>query len=164
MSAGLTVTLSVEHLDTLKGALGSVRRRIVPTMIRTARRGVWRYVVDPVKNMVATESGIGSAIWGKDQSGLTSQGLVVQGKLNIGSHAGTTTLKLRGIPALLERGGPIKAHTIKNAFGHSGRKMPHPGMTLRAHGFGQRGLDEGEAAIFSDVDGAIGEMLRRHGF
>ena len=164
MTGGLTVTLSVEHLDTLKSALTSVRDRTVPTMIRTARRGVWRYAVEPVKNMVATESGIGSAIWGKDQSGLTRQWLVTQGKLKIEAHSGTTTLKLRGIPALLERGGPINAHTIKNAFGHSGRKMPHPGMTLRAHGFGQRGLDEGEAAIFADVDEAIGEMLRRHGF
>lgn len=164
MSSGLTITLSVEGLDRLKASLGSVRSRVIPTMIKTARRAVWRYVVPPTMDKIAAESGIGRRIWGRDPSGLTSQGLVKQGKLVIGTVAGTTTLLLRGIPALLERGGQIKPHTIRNGFGRVGKKMPHPGMTLRAHGFGQRSLDEGESQISADVDAAMGEMLRRHGF
>jgi len=162
--SGLNITLTVEGLDRLRSSLGSVRSRVIPTMIRTARRAVWRYVVPPTKEKIAAESGIGRRIWGENPSGLTTQGLVVQGKLVIGTAAGTTTLKMRGIPALLERGGQIKPHTIRNGFGRTGKKMPHPGMTLRAHGFGQAALDQGEGQISADVDAAVGEMLRRHGF
>ena len=162
--SGLNITLTVEGADRLAASLGAVQVRVVPTMIKTARRGVWLYAVPATKEGVARESGIGRRIWGVNPSGLTDQGLVKQGKLVIGKHEGITTLLLRGIPALLERGGQIKAHTIRNAFGRKGKRMPHPGMALRAHNFGQRALDRGEARITRDVDVAIGEMLKRHGF
>lgn len=162
--SGINITLTVQGLDRLKASLGAVRSRVIPTMTKTARRGVWLYVVPPTKEKVASDSGIGRRIWGQDPSGLTTQGLVKQGRLVLGSQYGTTTLLLRGIPALLERGGQIKPHTIRNGFGRKGKRMQHPGMTLRAHGFGQAALDQGESRISADVDVAIGEMLRRHGF
>jgi len=161
----ITLTMSVQYWDRVKDSLSTVRTRIVPTMVKTARRGVWLYVVPPTRNTIAFESGIGRSIWGRDQSGLEKQGLVKQGKLllDAGSHWGRTSLLLRGIPALLEDGGRIKPHTLKNAFGHKGRRIPHPGMTLRAYGFGKRAMDRGLGAIQMDVDVALGEMLRRNG-
>ncbi len=159
----ITLSLTIEGWDKIRESLGAVRARVIPTMIKTARRGVWLHVVPQTRNAVAQESGIGRTIWGRDQSGLEKQGLVKQGKLVIGSQYGVTSLILRGIPALLEDGGTIKPHTLRNAFGHPGRRIPHPGMTLRAHGFGKDSMDKGLDQIQREVDEAVGEMLRRAG-
>lgn len=164
MSGGLTITLRVEGRERLASAFSSVRSRIIPTMTKTARRGLWVHAVQPTKDSIAQDSGIGRAIWGQNPVGLTDQRLVVASKLILGSTYGLTSLLLRGIPALLERGGQIAPHTIRNGFGRTGKRMPHPGMTLRAHNAGQRAVDKAAGSIQSDVDEAIGVMLRRHGF
>ena len=164
MSGGLTITLGIEGRERLVGALGSLRVRIIPAMTKTARRGLWVHAVQTTKDSIAQDSGIGRRIWGKDPSGLTDQRLVVASKLILGSNYGITSLLVRGIPALLERGGRIQPHTIRSGFGRIGKRMPHPGMTLRAHNAGQRAVNEAAGNIQADVDGAIGEMLRRHGF
>ena len=159
----ITLNIKIEGWDRIRESLGAVRARVVPTMIKTARRGVWLHVVPQTRNAVAQESGIGRTIWGRDQSGLEKQGLVKQGKLLIDPTWGRTSLILRGIPGLLEDGGTIKPHTIRNGFGHRGRRIPHPGMTLRPHGFGKDSMDKGLDPIQREVDEAIGEMLRRNG-
>jgi hypothetical protein len=162
--SGIRITLTVQGLDRLKSSLGAVRSRVIPTMTKTARRGLWIHVIPKTKEAIAQGSGIGRRIWGENPSGLTDQRLVVASKLILGTNYGLTALLLRGIPALLERGGQIQPHVIRSGFGRTGKRMPHPGMTLRPHGFGQAALDKGESSISADVDVAMGEMLRRHGF
>jgi hypothetical protein len=168
----ITLKITIEGWDRIRESLGTVRGRVIPTMIKTARRGVWLHVVPQTRNAIAQQSGIGRTIWGRDQSGLEKQGLVKQGKLLIDPQWGRTSLLLRGIPALLEDGGRIKPHIINNPFGRKGvmynRRyisggMRHPGMTLRAHGFGRDSMDKGMDPIQREVDEAIGEMLRRNG-
>lgn len=162
----ISISLSLENADRVSKSLGQVEHAIIPTMVKTANRGIWQHIVPKVRTRIATESGIGRTIWGHDQSGLAKQGLARPGKILIG-EGGTTwgqaSLRLRGIPSLLENGGRIKPHTLRNAFGHRGRRIRHPGMTLRPHHFGRETLDAGEARIRQDIDEALAEMLRRHG-
>ena len=160
----ITITMSVENAARVSKSLTDTQAAIIPTMAKTARRGVWLYVVPRTRSRIAQESGIGQAIWGRDQSGMEKQGLVKQGKLVIGQREGFTTLLLRGIPGLLENGGQIKPHTIRNGFGHRGRRISHPGMTLRPHHFGRDTLDAGVGKIGIDINTALAEMLRRRGF
>jgi hypothetical protein len=162
--SGLTVGLTVEGAERLSKSLGAIRVRIIPTMTKTARRGIWVHVIEGTKEGVARDSGIGRRIWGQNPVGLTKQRLVVGSKLILGPHAGVTSLLLRGIPALAERGGQIEPHVIRSGFGRTGMRMPHPGMTIRAHNTGQRVMGQNIGKIQKDVDEAIGEMLRRHGF
>lgn len=161
----ITIGLSVERLSQMSQSLAAVGGALIPTMVKTANRGIWRYVVDRVKADVSQASGIGRTIWGRDDSGLDKQGLVRPGRLLIGADKtwGQASLKLRGIPSLLEQGGRIKPHTIRSGFGRTGKRMPHPGMTLRPHGYGKRAMDAGETRIREDIDAAVGEMLKRRG-
>jgi hypothetical protein len=166
----------------LKAGFATVSVRTVPTVLRTARKAVWQFVVEDVKKSIANDSGIGRSIWGgksfwdgsERTIGLDKQGLVSQGRLLITQDGGQTSLVLRGIPALLEGGGPIKQHYIKRPFGNKDKggkplrqarpKMLHPGMQLRAHRFGRDTLRAAEGKIQGYVNDAVGEMLRRAGF
>jgi hypothetical protein len=159
----IELTISLENAEAVRASLSAVSAKVIPTMMRTARRAIWRGPVPKTIQRVARDSGIGSAIWGRDQSGLEKQGLVKQGRLVLGTTEGETSLVLRGIPALLEDGGKIKEHTIRNGFGRKGKRMRHPGMQLRPHGFGKSSLDQGMAQLQADVDAAITEMVRRNG-
>ena len=162
----ITIGLSLENVDRVSKSLGQVEHAIIPTMTKTANRGIWQHVVSKVRTRIAQESGIGQAIWGRDLSGMEKQGLVRTGRLLIG-EGGTTwgqvSLVLRGIPSLVENGGRIKPHTIRNGFGHRGRRIPHPGMTLRPHRIGRDSFSAAEDRIRNDVDAAVGEMLKRRG-
>jgi hypothetical protein len=160
----LSVSVTIEGWDQIRESLGAARVRVLPTMLATMRRGLWLHAIPQTKDAVAYQSGIGNAIWGRDQSGLGKQGLVSHGKLiYLGEGKGETALKLRGIPALLEDGGRVREHVIRNGFGRKGKPMRHPGMTLRAHRFGQDAVEKGLAEIQTEVDQAICEMLRRRG-
>jgi hypothetical protein len=170
----ITVTIKPDQVERLKGALEAVQAKTLPTVLKTIRKALWVYTVDDTKRAIASGSGIGRRIWGDNPSGLDRQGLVGPGKMGIGEGEGFTTFVLRGIPALLEGGGPIKPHQIRRPWGNKGKggkelrkprpRMQHPGMTLRAHRFGLRELDADEAQIKAYVDEAVGEMLRRNGF
>lgn len=178
----ITLEVFPEQMARLKDAMAGVQARTVPTVLKTARKAVWLYVVPEVKTRVANESGIGRAIWGGTShwdgsdrmGGLDKQGLIAQGRLLITQDGGQTSLVLRGIPALLEGGGPIKPHTIRRPWGNKGPggktlakprpRMQHPGMQLRAHRFGRDELRTDESEIQSYVTQAVGEMLRRAGF
>jgi len=162
----ISIGLSLENADRVSKSLGQVERAIIPTMVKTANRGIWLYVVHKVRTRIAQESGIGQAIWGRDVSGMEKQGLVRTGRLLIGEGGitwGQASLVQRGIPALLESGGQIKPHTLRNAFGHRGRRIPHPGMRLRPHHIGRSVFADAEGRIQNDIDAAIAEMLRRRG-
>ena len=171
----ITITMSVENAARVSKSLTDTQAAIIPTMAKTARRGVWLYVVPRTRSRIAQESGIGQAIWGRDISGMEKQGLVKQGKLLMWLKSGQTSLLLRGIPGLLEEGGRIKPHIIKHPFGHkegyATRRgggwiagMRHPGMTLRPHHFGRETLGAGVGKIGIDINTALAEMLRRRGF
>lgn len=178
----ISVGIDQAQFDRIAAAFQGVQVRTVPTVLRTARKAVWTFVVPDVKARIANDSGIGRTIWGgtsfwdgSDRTiGLDRQGLVTQGRLLITEDGGQTSLVLRGIPALLEGGGTIAPHDIRRPFGNKDRRgkelekprprMRHPGMRLRAHRFGRDELRSDEGQIQAFVTEAVAEMLRRHGW
>lgn len=160
--SGLEIEITVENVERVSSTLASIQARVMPTVIKTARRAVWRTAIPDTKKSIASGGGIGQRIWGVNPIGLDK--VVKAGRLVLAGEESRTSLVLVGIPALLERGGRINAHYIKRGFGRKGNRIPHPGMMLHAKNYAQRALDRAKPTIQRDANEAVAEMLRRHGF
>ena len=153
-----SVSVDIRGVDHLTHRMDSIAGRLIPTMVKTIQWALYnRGAIPAVKVSVAQRSGIGHTIWGANPSGLDK--IVNAGRAVIGQDRGQTSLLMKGIPAMLEDGGRIAPHQIRNAFGHRGRRIPHPGMTLRAHGFGRSALEGSRSAITKAVDEAVARMI-----
>lgn len=159
--SGISINLSIENADRVAASLSSVKERVLPTMMKTARRAAWRTAIPGTKARISSGRGIGQRIWGVNPSGLDK--VVKAGKLLLGPTWQTSVI-LVGIPALLENGGRIKPHFIRRGFGRPRNRIPHPGMNLLAKHHAQAALDKSWPVIMRDVNDAIGVMLKRHGF
>lgn len=167
----MEITLHLNGLDTLM----EMNRRYnaaVPGAILNGIRNQIRQTITTVKRDIATKSGIGRRIWGKNRSGLNS--IVTLVKARKAGMDVETGIKLKGLPAIIETGGQTKKHLIKpkNAKflrfpgkGGEGFTMTklvrHPGSRVGRHEFAKDALERDSQKINAAVAASLQRTKER---
>ena len=165
----MEIELHLAGLDTLM----EMNRRYasgVPGAILNGIRNQVRQTITVVKSDIRTKSGIGRRIWGKNGSGLNK--IVTLVKARSAGGLVETGIKLKGLPAIIETGGRIKAHTIrgkpylrfpgKGGEGFTVTKMvKHPGAPVMRHEFAKDALERDGQKIQLAVSASLQRMKER---
>lgn len=152
----IDVMVQLNGVDKLMASNEAFRKKFPGTVLNAFRRQL-RRTITTVKREIATDSGIGQTIWGKNRSGLDKVVTLIQARASEGQIE--TGIRLVGIPRLVEEGGPIKPHFIRNGFGRSGNRIPHPGMTIRAHHIARRALDRDTSKVLMEARLSIQKLI-----
>jgi hypothetical protein len=166
------ISISMSGVREGEAQLRKFARMLDRPIINALRRGLTR-VATATKNEIRTRSGIGRSIWAKKASTLSKQ--VYRMKVTKRGEDLETGIKLKGIPALIEEGGRIAAHSIRPksrpflAFQASGRwiftrkPVQHPGSMVHRHGFAKAAMDREAPAIVEEMNRQIG-VLKEESF
>src|SRR5512139_456432 len=155
-AGGFNLTLDLRGVEELLKKNSSFPARLAGAVRGSLQGVIGRTVVDQTIRDLQTRSQISRKIWGRNPSGLIRQGLVHAIRARTVGDSIETGLALRGIPALLERGGRFKPHKIKGKRAHgylvffgrprdewsettlvfTKKRVKHPGNVVMPHGFG----------------------------
>jgi hypothetical protein len=152
----IDVMVQLKGVDKLMASNEAFRKRL-PGMVLNGMRNQIRRTITTVKRDIRTQSGIGQTIWGKNGSGLDKVVTLIQARVQ-GTNI-ETGIKLKGIPVLIEEGGRINPHFIRNGFGRSGNRIPHPGMNVRSHFFARTALDRDSNKVLMEVRLAVQKLI-----
>jgi hypothetical protein len=146
-------SIEVRGLQETMDSFKQFRRRVPGTVLNAVRRPLRRRVTK-VRQGIRRESGIGRSIWGKKGNAIDLAKIVKLIKAKVAGAQLVTGISLKGFPALIEEGGQVKPHAIKNAFGQ-GKVAKHRGMTVRPHGIAKRVL----AGVGAEIVEAVRQDL-----
>lgn len=151
-------------------------RKQLPKVCRNAMQRVLRKKVTLIKKRIKTESGIGRTIWGRHGKGAGLDKLVYVGK-PFGSEDGITLpVKLKGLPAMIEKGGKTAKHPITPTRGGRlafpgtkqfagqlilAKAVNHPGAHIRSHGFASQVLSNAGPEIIAEVSASIAKLKQK---
>lgn len=116
-------------------SLEKMQDRLVSKVISNAIRRGMRAGAKVGKLAVRQGTGLGAALWANRNSkrrGISGTPPLIVKPLRVRRSGDTFTsgVEAKGIAALIDQGGNIKAHRIPGAFGHKGGVM-HPGSAVR---------------------------------
>jgi hypothetical protein len=142
------------------------RKQLTRTLENSLRRNVRRSLAGIKTEIRGT--GLGSSIWGRKASGLSTLVSLVRVRREADGFA--TGVKLSGLAKMIETGGRIRPHDIepKNAstlsFRADGRtvfakRVRHPGGPVSRHDIARRALERDAPAISAATQADVVTLL-----
>lgn len=148
----MEMTVDLKGVDKLIASSQAFRERL-PGAVLNAMRDQLRRTLDTVKRDIASNSGIGQTIWGKNPKGLDKLVTLIQARVKDGAIE--TGIRVNGLPKIIDQGGTIKPHFIRHGFGRPKNRIPHPGTQVRQHGFARTALDRDVSKVILEVRMAV---------
>lgn len=165
----VSIEFDMKKLQRIMDAPPKIRREAMRRILNVARKGM-RRIATQMRERIRRDSGLGRTIWGKKAGGLSK--LVSVGRARQFPDGFEIAVKLKGLPAMIEQGGHIKAHQIPKrkggrlmAFSVGGKRVfakrvNHPGAAVRPHRFAEPLVAKEAPLLGKEMGTEIAAVLR----